>query len=310
MESMADASPFPFFKLPAELRNTIYRLLGITGRSLIVGDMHPKEFAKSQEDGTYQTRSTYLPKDHRCNRVTSLCELKNGPECVGLRVRRTTYKMGEPDSIDTTTAAMLSLNKQSRDEVAFLFYGENTFHFVTMSSLLPFMEDRTVETRKYIRRLRLTLEVDHRTWVASFPECGRSATWNAAFLALVKLPHLNIETLCVTIDDRDRLLVRGLGNRARSTLWLRNLSKFGNLDKLGVRHDVKYVDIYEVNTWNYLRWQANDWRQLSSSHEETDDVIEQELWQMLAPKMLKKKADDHSPDALLGRRIWDFSTWQ
>ena len=309
MESMAHASPFPFFKLPAELRNIIYRLVVITGRSLIVADMHPDEFAKSQEDGTYQTRTTYLAKG---SLDKSLYEPQNniGYEYVDFKPWRTTYKIGKPDSMNTTTAAMLSLNRQSRDEVAFLFYGEDTFHFVTMSSLLPFLKDRTVETRKYIRRLRLTLKIDRRTWVATFPECGRSATWNAAFSALVKLPHLNIETLCVTIDDRDNLLVRGLVNRARSTLWLRNLSKFGNLDKLGVRHDVKYVDRYEVGTWKYLGRQANDRRQSSFSHEETDDLIEQELWQMLAPKMLKKKTDDHSPDALLDRRIWDFSTWQ
>ena len=301
MDSMADASPFPFFKLPAELRNIIYRLIVTTGRSLIVGDMHYLEFAICQENGTYQTRSTYLVKDHNC--------LQDRYPC-GLQPWRTTYKIRKPDSIDSMTAAMLSLNKQSRDEVAFLFYGENIFHFVTMSSLLPFLKDRTVETRKYIRRLRLTLKVDHGTWIAIFPECGKSATWNAAFSALVKLPHLNIETLCVTIDDRDKLLVRGLVDRARSTLWLRNLSKLGNLDKLGVRHDVKYVDRYEVDTWKYLGRQANDPRQSSSTHEETDDLIEQELWQMLAPKMLKKEADDHSPDALLDRRIWDFSKWQ
>ena len=299
MDSVANDNPFPFFKLPAELRNIIYRLVVITGRSLIVEDMHPKEFEKSQEDGTYQTRSTYLATDH-------ICELRY----IGSRPMKTTYKIGKPDSINTTTAAMLSLNKESRDEVSFLFYGQNTFHFVTMSSLLPFMKDRTVETRKYIQRLRLTLKVDYRTWNAVFTEHGRSAIWNAAFSALVKLPHLNIKTLCVTVDDRSKLLVRGLKIRARSMLWLHKLSKFENLDMLGVRHDVKYVNRYEVDFWKHPERQANRRGQSSPWEEETNGLIEQELWQILAPKMLKKKADDHSPDALLDRRIRDFSKWQ
>ena len=310
MDSMADARPFPFFKLPAELRNIIYGLVVITGRSLIVEDMHPNEFAKSQEDGTYQTRSTYLAKDHTCNRNRWSCGL-NKFEYIDSQPIRTTYKIGNPDYIYTTTAAMLSLNKQSRDEVAFLVYGGNTFHFITMSSLLPFMKDRTVETRKYIQRLRLTLTIDYRTWNAVCTEQGRSAAWNAAFSALVKLPHVNIKTLCVTVDDRiGAISERGLEIRARPMLWLRNLCKFENLDKLGVRHDDKYVGRHGVNTWTLLEWLVNDWRQSSPQEEETNSQIEQELWQILAPKMLKRKADDHSPDALLDRRIWDFSKWQ
>ena len=308
MDSVANASPFPFFKLPAELRNIIYRFVGITGRSLIVEDMHRKRFEKSQKNGTYQARSTYFTKDHVCKRskYTSMCELK----CIGARPIRTTYKIGNPDSIDTTATAMLSLNKESRDEVASLFYGENTFHFVTMSSLLPFMKDRTVETRKYIQRLRLTLIIDYRTWNPVCTAEGTSAAWSSAFSALGKLPPLNIKTLCVTLDDRGSMLVRGLDLRSRTLHWLRNLTNFKDLDKLGVRHDVKILDRYEANTWKYLGRQANHQRQSLNIHEEPDDLTEGELWRILAPKMLKKKADDHSPDALLDRRIWDFSTWQ
>ena len=309
MDSMADASSFPFFKLPAELRNIIYRLVGITGRNLIIEDMHREEFEKKQEDGTYQTRSTYLAKDHMCyqDKYTTRCRLKS----LDARPIRTTYKIGNPDPIDTTTAAMLSLNKESRDEVASLFYGETTFHFVTMSSLLPFMKDRSVETRKYIQRLRLALIIDYRTWNAVCAAQGSSAAWNTAFSALVKLPHLNIRALCVTLDDRGPILKHGLNLRARPMLWLRKLTNFENLDKLGVRHDVRNFDRYEADTWKYLGRQA-DYRRLyrPKEEEEADDLIEQELWQMLAPKMLKKEADDHSPDALLDRRIWDFSKWQ
>lgn len=307
MAGVANTSSFPFFKLPAELRNIIYRLVGITGRSLIVEDMHSKEFEKSQEDGTYQTRSTYLAKDHMCNEYSYKCDRKY----KDLRPMRTTYKIGNPDPIDTTTAAaMLSLNKESRDEVASLFYGENTFHFVTMSSLVPFMKDRTVETRKYIQRLRLTLTIDFRTWNAVCTEQGRSATWNAAFSALVKLPHLNIRTLCVTVVDINKaILERSLDIRTRPMLWLRKLSKFESLDMLGVTYLVRY-DVHQVHTWNHLERQGRHWVSPSPREEKIESRIEQELWEILAPKMLKKEADDHSPDALLGRRIWEFSKWR
>ena len=195
--------------------------------------MHPKEFEKSQEDGTYQTRSTYLAKDHICDKGTYRCEIND--KCLG--PMRTTYKIAKPDPIDTTTAAMLSLNKESRDEAASPFYGVNTFHFVTMCSLLPFMKDRTVETRKYIQRLRLTLTIDWRTWNAVCTEQATSATWNAAFSALLKLPYLNIRTLCVTVVDvRKAILKRSLNIRTRPMLWLRKLGKSENLDMLGVRY--------------------------------------------------------------------------
>lgn len=55
---------------------------------------------------------------------------------------KTTYTLGTPRSTETTTTTMLSLDKQSREEAASIFYGENTFHFTTMSTLTPFMKDR------------------------------------------------------------------------------------------------------------------------------------------------------------------------
>lgn len=69
---------------------------------------------------------------------------------------KTTYTLGTPGSTETMTTTMLSLDKQSREEVPSLFYGENTFHFTIMSTLTPFMKDRTAETRKYIQSPRLT----------------------------------------------------------------------------------------------------------------------------------------------------------
>lgn len=303
MDSVTNASPFPFFKLPAELRNEIYRLVVITGQDLIIQDMHLQEFEESQRCGIFQSRSTYLATDHACgrgiwpetdqSRAAEPCLFKE----ISFKSIKTTYTLGIPNSIDTTTIAMLSLNKESREEVAFIFYSENTFHFTTMSSLVPFMKDRTAETRKYIQRLLFTLTVDDRDWDAIFTEYGRPTTWNTAFSSLVKLPHVNIKKLCVQIDDtKAKILKDGLNLRPRSMLWLHKLSKLENLENLGLRY-ISRKRLVETEFWDFL----------VPMQKGVDDETEQDLWRFLAPKMLKKEADDHSPDALQQRRIWDFS---
>ena len=300
MDSATNARPFPFFKLPAELRNKIYDLVVVTGQELIIQDMHLDEFEKSQVNGTYKCRSTYLPTDHVCDRygwpeshhtrTAEPCSFKD----PWARPLKTTYMLGAPISNDDMTTVML-LNKQSREEVAFIFYGRNTFHFTTMGSLTPFMKDRTAESRKYIQRVHLILTVDIRDWDAVFTEYGRPATWNTAFSTLVELPHVNIKKLFIHVDDRkSRLLKDGIDLRSRSMLWLHKLSEFENLEMLGVRYDIG-------------EWQISQRRTGYAQIEEINCQTEQELWHFLAPKMLKKEAaDDHSSDALQRRRIWEL----
>ena len=303
MDSVTNASPFPFFRLPAELRNEIYHLVVITGRDLIIQDMCLQNFEESQRYGTFQSRSTYLPTDHVAGRHIDCVPYQCGAvagctfDDIMFKPMKTTYTLGIPNSIDTTTIAMLSINKETREEVAFIFYGENTFHFITMSSLVPFMKDRTMETRKYIQRLLLTLTVEYQERDAIFTEYGRPSTWKTAFSSLVKLPHVNIKKLCVQVDDtKGRIFKGGLNLRSRSLLWLHKLSKLENLEKLGLR-------CIEVRRLQHIDF----WDRLVPVQEWVDGEVGQELWRFLAPKMLKKEADDHSPDALQQRRIWDFS---
>ena len=296
------ASPFPFFKLPAELRDMIYRLVVVTGQRLEIKDMHLQEFKKSQENGTYRSRSTYLATDHVCGDCWP--EVWQSERCMFKDIifgrMKTTYTLGTPHSIDTTTKTMLSLNKEFREEVAFIFYGGNTFHFTALSSLVPFMKDRTEETRKYIQRVWLTLTVDDRDWCAIFTEYGRPATWNTAFSSLVELSNVNIAKLCVEIDDRKaNILMGGLNLRSRSMLWLHKLGKLQNLEMLGLE--------YDFGGPKTRRQPQNPWGLSGPTGKQVKNETEQELWRFLAPKMLKKEADDHNADALQQRRIWDFS---
>ena len=305
MDSAAIAQSFPFFKLPAEIRNKIYRLVVVTGQNLVIRSMHLHDFEKSKDNGTYQSRSAFVATDHECDFRCRPFKSLHGPiqaySVTNLRLTpiKTTYTLGTPMFMDTATSNMLSLNKESREEVAYIFYGENCFHFTTMSPLTPFLKDRTPETRKYIQRLKVTLTVDGRDWDTIFTECSRPTIWNTTLSMLMKLPHMNVKRLFVEIDDtKANLFKDGMNLRSKSILWLHKISKLGNLDLLGLD--------YHVAEWKIRYGQASvHGRLIPVEEEEVNTQTEQELWRFLAPKMLKKEADDHSPDALQKRRIWE-----
>ena len=284
-DSVTPSEPFLFFKLPAELRVMIYRLLVHNQRTLLVRNMHRREFEKSQESGAYQSRSTYLAIDHICKYDFEACGYPNVPSCLVKDARfgpmKTTYTLATPRSTETMTTTMLSLDRQSREEVASIFYGENTFHFNTMSTLTPFMKDRTAESRKYIQSLRLTLAPDGRNWDAIFTEQGISAMWNKAFSSFLKLSDTNIKKLCIRIDDKNaKILVGGLNLRSRSMLWLHKLRRIDNLEMLGLE--------YSVGGYQGGQKQQNPSRTSTPVPEEVRAETEQELWRFLAPKMLRK----------------------
>ena len=300
MGSMTEPAPFPFFKLPAEVRNMIYRLVVVTGECLVVRDMHRTEFKKSQENGTFKSRSTYMAPDHECflaNITFDSC-LREDP---GSEPTKTTYKSHSDDWWITsklpTTMSMLKLDKASRDEVASIFYGENSFHFATVSSLVPFLQDRTVETRKYIRNLYLTLIVDNGSWKPAFAEYGKPAIWNTAFSSVLNMSNVNIRKLCIHIIDNVGLDFHG-DLRSRSMLWLHKLSRFDNLEMLGLQ----YTPGLAKSKKDGVLLEEVKRRVFGGIENEPS----KELWRLFAPKMLKRKGDDHSPDALRRRRICNF----
>ena len=300
MGSMTDPNPFPFFKLPPEIRNMVYRLVVVTEEILSVRDMHRTEFRKSQEDGTYQSRSTYLAPDHEC--LLGSFDLPSLGSRLQTDPAKTTYTLHNTDygitSMLTTTTSMLALDKRSRDEVAYIFYGENYFHFTTVSSLVPFMKDRTVETRRYVENLYLTLLVEDGSWRTVFAEYGKPAIWNTSFSSLLKLSHVNIRNLCFDLIDHVGLDFRS-DLRSRSMLWLHKLSRINNLNMLGLQ--------YTPGLKNILKQGGSFEDVLRKLLGENEiEPAEEDLWRFLAPKMLKREADDHSPDALRKRRLCDF----
>lgn len=304
MDSVTDPNPFPFFKLPPELRNIIYGLVTATGRTWMVRDMHPEEFKRSRERETDQVRSTYLATDHVCplplGQSTPIPRRCSFIEDKRLGPQKTTYTLNVPRPIASMATKMLCIDKRIRDEFACVFYGENTFQFTSMSSLMPFLKDRPEGTRKYIQRLQLNLVIEERDWNAVYAEYGRPATWNKAFSSVLKLPGVNIKKLCIHIDDkRGGTLKTGLNLHSRSMLWLHKLSGIGNLNMLGLA--------YSVGEWK-SQYGLTQGKLIAPVKEQAHTETEKKLWAFLAPKMLKKETDDHSPEVLQQRRrILHFS---
>ena len=291
MDGVGSPSPFPFFKLPAEIRNMIYGLVVITDQCLDVRDMHRQEFGKSQKNGTYRSRSTYRALDHPCP-----CSRRFGTWAPA----KTTYTLDAQHADATMTTTMLSLDRKSREEVVYIFYGGNTFCFTTMSSLMPFMKDRRAESRKCIQNIWLRLVIDDLSWDPIFVERGTPAMWNTAFSSVLKLTHVNIKKLCIQVleDTRLKLVYNDSSLRSRSMLWLRKLGRFENLEMLGLQHTELPSPVFHYFRYGMLVDESVRGKIKTGS--------EDALWRFLAPRMLKKEADDHSPEALQRRRIRGF----
>ena len=306
-----------FFRLPPEIRNLVYDYTVVRGRTLIIRDMLPQEWRRCR------ARSTFLATDHNCHSICWVVAISHDTIPCPLRDRwngpmPSSYTLSQAllaaESIPglSTTLAMLSLDKRTREEVASIFYSENTFHFYSISSLLPFMKDRPEDTRKYIHRLQLTFTIDERNWYEHTDEHRRPAAWDTALSSLRALPHLNIKTLYLKIDDmRKGMLLRGLGLKlesSRSMHWLHTLSNLNNLDQFGLEYSCNPLRERKKNKNENAKSKTPDDPPHVSKRVKGNNRTEEELWAFLAPRMLKKMSDDdgdeHNADALQKRRIW------
>ena len=85
-------------------------------------------------------------------------------------------------------------------------------------------------------------------------------------------------------------------------LWLHKLRRIDKLEMLGLE--------YSVGGWQGDQEQHIPSGTSTPVPEEGHAETEHELWRFLAPKMLKKEADDHGADALLRRRIRDTDKYR
>lgn len=277
-----------FLDLPAEIRNKIYRLSLITGRVLLIRDMFPPVYMARKKSGLRPLRSTYTAPDHVLGSSGDEWPIAQCPPRLPLvslkeKFETTTYKLMGAAGPEGDAIKLLALSRQIRQEAGSIFYGENTFHFTTMSSLVPFFKDRMPDTRHYINSVQLALHILPEDWYPAFLERGRPQAWKRAFSALCKLPNLNIKQLCIRLDDSwSQMYTEGLCLHTPEMRWLHKLGEISSLDSLGVEYITRCAPAGLLIEGN---------------------VIQGELWEFLAPKMLtKRNGEDHDAEALQYRR--------
>ncbi len=188
---------------------------------------------------------------------------------------KASYTLWTGSSFTRPTISMLALNRQTRAEAVPIFYGNNVIRFYRMSPLIPFLMDRSKLSLQSIRYFRLDLEIN----------VPRARQWAGArtFAKLPKTKALNLQKLTVNISDPYHLCASKLNLDAKLRRWVHEMAKY-----------IKNLDMFGVTVT----------RAIGKDQVREASPIEEELWDLLAPKMLRKVRDEpHDAKSLLKRRI-------
>lgn len=224
----------PFFTLPGEVRNLIYRHALVARDNVYVLDMHSDQYEPT-ERSVKRSREPY----ETARTICSMCagfggSFESNKKCVCPPYQsipkffKTVYTR-DADHNSSLSVALLRANKQIRKETHPIFYRENTFFFYSMSAVVPFLKDRTPESLASIKRIGFHLEINHHiernpvylNWVCTFREVSCMA-------------GLNLQSLSLKIESR--------GNRrewATSGLdWVYSITRIRGLKELHVEFDL------------------------------------------------------------------------
>lgn len=154
---------------------------------------------------------------------------------------------------------------------------------------MPFLKDRTPETRPFITNIELYLTIQDESW--RFPlssESSKAGFWSQSFAELARLPYLSLEKVSLVLDDYHvSYYEQGLKPHLHrpELKWLHHMSNISSLHILGVQYiSESYYDEYPDS--------------LASG------FVGDELWEFLAPKMLKNvDGEDHNAMGLQHRRL-------
>ena len=214
-------------------------------------------------------------------KTTETCTLFN-EESKNAKV---SYKLGRASNLTAPTIGMLALNRQTRVEAVPVFYGGNKICFLSMSAILPFLEDRSELSLQSMRSFRFEMEVDRVKY-----QKRRSEGWARIFAEFPKFGSLKLQKLTVWVNDPECRYAWKLKLDTKLQRWVHELAKnITNLDMLGVIFDYSIMGELTPN-----------------ENVKEDSPTEELLWEFLAPKMLKKVGDEpHDAHSLLKRRIRD-----
>ena len=148
--SAPEESSFPFLRLPAEIRNKIYRLVLLVHGHLRICTLKPWEYKQRKSRGSFVHRRVYRRATHIYRRATHVCRNQQVIVPASYALDKLTK------DLDWSTS-MLQVNRQIRNEGIVIFYGLNTFNFSDPSVIVPFLLDQTYEAIQALDDVVLTL---------------------------------------------------------------------------------------------------------------------------------------------------------
>ncbi|CAO1600196.1 hypothetical protein XANCAGTX0491_003897 [Xanthoria calcicola] len=281
--------PFPFFKLPSEIRNMIYRF------ALAHGAIS-KECTHSM--GTIGIENTHL-RSHRSRTVPSKRRLRSSYQtlnsiycwdCEEDHIRElitATYSLLSVQRLPAL--GILAANRQARFEAVPIFYGENTFVFCNMGAVIPFLKDCTPYSLQQIRHLVLILDVtNHNDGLHQHQIDERAKTF--AYIAR----RLRLRKLGLHVNDASHRFEEPLTSVMQDEEWIQAATQIHDLDHL-------VFDIHFEGLDAYLESVIDDWSPTGPTSDitEVEDTLDNVLqWTLytedgyrdyLESRMLKKK---------------------
>ena len=281
--------------MSAEIRNNIYHLTLVEESAGFLGveDLHPDKWHEVKEAGR-GTRTSYKTKDHdgeMCyyrdedgTSTSKRCTFKD-EQWKNAKVSYTLQKRFCHHHLTPPTIGMLALNRQIRAEAVPVFYGGNKICFHSMSAILPFLQDRCQLSVQSMKNFHLVIDCGGGKYQTS-----RQEGWARTFAELPKFGPLNLQKLTMCIYDPNCCYAWKLKLDTKKQRWVHEMAKnITNLDMLGVTFDFSIMEEMTPN-----------------ENAREDSRTEEQLWEFLAPKMLKKVGDEpHDARSLLKRRIRD-----
>ncbi|KAI4261864.1 MAG: hypothetical protein L6R42_002943 [Xanthoria sp. 1 TBL-2021] len=281
--------PFPFFKLPSEIRNMIYRFALAHG-AISKECTHPV--------GSIGITNIQL-RSHRSRTVRSKRRLRSSYqtlnsifcwECGEYHNRElitATYSLVRSEKLPAL--GILAVNRQARFEAVPIFYGENIFHFYGMGAVIPFLKDCSLYSRQQIRRLGLFFDVTgHKDGLHQHQIDERAKTF--AYIAR----QLRLSKISLYVNDVTHRFEEALTPVMRDEEWIQAVTQIRDLDELIFDLDFDGIESYcesFLDEWppsgpTLLLDEAKDkWDEIRDWMVDTEDGYRG----YLESKMLKKK---------------------
>ena len=268
-----------FLSLSTEIRVRIYRGLLIPQADLLsnrntsrieIDDISPERYMMGIEFDSIVHRTRYRPTPVQVLRCA--CRIRFMGRCVELRPQLQTSYTHTGHDLHT---GILSVNRQISEESRHIFYSNNTFHFKSMSAVLPFLQDRQTSW-PYIKRLSFFLPLDnhgHASW--------KHQEYVQIFDTIVTSATLNLSTLNLTISDSQHVGLEPNGRRQGVLRWLQNVVRMRNLDRLTVEVFLDDIRTGGPRCGGWIRGVNTKWNGTPAY------CVDTKIWCYLAPNVLR-----------------------